>query len=157
MIFSIANDFSKFPSGKTKADGQHSGEHLREKLVILVKQYQDVLIDFNGTMGYGSSFLESAFTGFFNDIPEGHNVKYSCEDESIVDEVKAYAFAVAHYHTKQKIKEYKTTYSEFQSNQNMPDPYIPDGSGWSMCGSSASNWHLFWFWVREVEVDDLIV
>lgn len=39
--------------------------------------------------------------------------------------------------------EYKTTSGNVSS-----DPKQPDGIGWEMCGSAATNSFLFWFWKR---------
>jgi hypothetical protein len=60
---SIAKDFSRFPAGRFEDDGPHSGERFRAKLVPLLKEGQQIKIDLDGTLGYGSSFLEEAFGG----------------------------------------------------------------------------------------------
>jgi len=60
----IARDFSEFPAGRFRSDGKFSGEIFREKhLVPALSKYQIVEIEFDGTIGYGSSFLEEAFGG----------------------------------------------------------------------------------------------
>ena len=61
---SIAEDFSKFPAGRYKSDGPFSGEQFRDDILYpaLIK-YERVIVNIDGTMGYGSSFLEEAFGG----------------------------------------------------------------------------------------------
>ena len=59
---SIAKDFSRFPAGRFETDGPYSGERFRKLLVDKLRQgHVTVLLD--GTVGYGSSFLEEAFGG----------------------------------------------------------------------------------------------
>ncbi len=86
---SIARDFSRFPAGRVKADGPRSGQHLRE---LILRQEGDLTIDFDGTMGYGSSFLQGAFQGLYQDVPLGRlRLRLiSKEDPSIADEVWQY-------------------------------------------------------------------
>ena len=63
-IISVAKDFSRFPAGRHCVDGPFSGEKFREdKLVPALIQSTKVIIDLDGALGYGSSFLEEAFGG----------------------------------------------------------------------------------------------
>lgn len=60
----VAQDFSRHPAGRTKADGPFSGEHFRQKfLVPALRANERLLIVLDGARGYGSSFLEEAFGG----------------------------------------------------------------------------------------------
>lgn len=60
----IASDFSRFPAGRYATDGPFSGEAFRErKLVPLLKEGHVIIVALDGTLGYGSSFLEEAFGG----------------------------------------------------------------------------------------------
>ena len=60
----IAKNFSKYPGGRTPADGDYSGARFRDQwLVPALKKYRTVIIEMDGTLGYGSSFLEEAFGG----------------------------------------------------------------------------------------------
>lgn len=60
----VAKEFSKYPGGRYLADGDFSGERFREDwLMPALKAYQQVTIQLDGTLGYGSSFLEEAFGG----------------------------------------------------------------------------------------------
>lgn len=61
---SIANEFSRYPAGRFSKDGPFSGELFRKKfLEPNLKLHEKILIDLDGTRGYGSSFLEEAFGG----------------------------------------------------------------------------------------------
>lgn len=62
--FVIAKDFSAAPGPRRKSDGSYSGEALREILLDFLDNSADIItIDFDGTRGYSSSFLEEAFGG----------------------------------------------------------------------------------------------
>lgn len=63
-VISVANDFSEFPGGRYRSDGDASGEAFREDFLIKsIKKFNKVQIILNGTAGYGSSFLEESFGG----------------------------------------------------------------------------------------------
>ncbi len=64
-IVNIAKDFSKFPIGRNREDGESSGEEFRDSLLfpILLDSDDEILIDMDGTEGYGNSFIEEAFGG----------------------------------------------------------------------------------------------
>ncbi len=82
--FSIAKDFSRAPAGRTKEDGPHSGAALREIFVELLKK-GPIKVDLNGTLGYGSSFLEAAFGGL-----GGEHFDFVSDQESLVTEIRDY-------------------------------------------------------------------
>jgi hypothetical protein len=64
----IAKDFSQFPAGRYANDGPYTGEGFRKKiLVTALKKYDCVVVSIDGTLGYGSSFLEEAFGGLVRD------------------------------------------------------------------------------------------
>lgn len=70
----VARDFSRYPGGRYKVDGEFSGEAFREeKLVPALREANDtrgrVVVDIDGAAGYPSSFLEEAFGGL---VREGH-------------------------------------------------------------------------------------
>lgn len=63
-IISIANEFSRYPAGRFLKDGPFNGELFRKKfLEPNLKIHEKIIIDLDGTRGYGSSFLEEAFGG----------------------------------------------------------------------------------------------
>lgn len=60
----LATEFSPFPAGRYYTDGPNSGERFREEfLVPALKRSEPVVIELDGTLGFGSSFLEEAFGG----------------------------------------------------------------------------------------------
>jgi len=60
----VAKEFSKYPGGRYLADGDCSGERFRnEFLVPALRAHPSVRVNLDGTLGYGSSFLEEAFGG----------------------------------------------------------------------------------------------
>jgi hypothetical protein len=61
---SIAADFSRFPGGRYRRDGEASGEAFREDfLAPALRQYPVVTVELDGVAGYSASFLEEAFGG----------------------------------------------------------------------------------------------
>lgn len=95
----IANDFSEVPGGRFIKEGNHSGELFRDELLIKkytqVEKDKDILeINFDGTYGFGTSFLEEAFGGLVRKYKKrnvwSHLRIISTEDETIPDNVKKY-------------------------------------------------------------------
>ena len=65
---SVAKDFTRFP-GRFKKNGGTSGEAFRERfLESPVKSGEQITVDLDGTIGYGSSFLEEAFGGLVRSL-----------------------------------------------------------------------------------------
>jgi hypothetical protein len=59
----IAKDFSDVPLGRYPTDGNFSGERFREERLRPALQKGNVVVNIDGTEGYGSSFLDEAFGG----------------------------------------------------------------------------------------------
>lgn len=60
--YEVAKQFSRFPGGRRRSHGAHSGEEFREDVVIpLLKQFEFVEFDLTGSAGYSSGFLDEAF------------------------------------------------------------------------------------------------
>ena len=60
----IAEHFSRTPAGRYVTDGPFSGEYFRDKFLLPpLKAGRTVHVNLDGTLGYGSSFLEEAFGG----------------------------------------------------------------------------------------------
>lgn len=94
---SISKDFSEYPAGRYRVDGNRSGEAFREDLLIpRLEKYDIVEINFDGSMGYGSSFLEEAFGGLVRLKKFSKEVLHSKlklnykEDPFIIDEIWHY-------------------------------------------------------------------
>ena len=68
IIISIANDFSRYPAGRTRRDGQYSAEQFRDDILIpglkrAIAAGVRLVVKLDGVYGYSSSFLEEAFGG----------------------------------------------------------------------------------------------
>lgn len=61
---SVASQFSRFPGLRFKRLSEFSGEEFRDDLLIpAIRENGKVVVDLDGVVGYGSSFLEEAFGG----------------------------------------------------------------------------------------------
>ena len=93
---SVARDFTRFPSGRYKSNGDTSGQAFRERfLEEPIARGEQVIVDLNGTVGYGSSFLEEAFGGLVRKLRLSADVilarlELRADDRSIVEEVHGY-------------------------------------------------------------------
>lgn len=64
----VADDFSATPGSRYEREGEFSGEVFRRSVLLpqlrsAMASGQKLLIDLDGTAGYGTSFLEEAFGG----------------------------------------------------------------------------------------------
>lgn len=62
-MVSVARDYTRHPGPRYIRQGPGSGEGFRSHLVKALRNHERVLVDLDGTMGYGSSFLDEAFGG----------------------------------------------------------------------------------------------
>jgi hypothetical protein len=68
-VISVAKDFTRFPAGRYKRNGGTSGEAFRERfLEPPLRAGKPVTVELDGTVGYGSSFLEEAFGGLVRSL-----------------------------------------------------------------------------------------
>lgn len=69
--FIVATEFSRTPSARTENEGKNPGEKLRKILVPLlmecISQKEQLIVDLDGTAGYGTSFLEEVFGGLIRE------------------------------------------------------------------------------------------
>lgn len=98
QIINVASDFSRFPAGRYLSDGPFTGEgFLREKLLPALEYSEKVVIELDGTLGYGSSFLEEAFGGLVREKKwtfsqwQQHIELYSPTDPNLIAEIESYA------------------------------------------------------------------
>lgn len=92
----IPQDYTRYPAGRYISDGSFSGQRFRDELLIPALQNSDkVEVHLDGTLGYGSSFLEEAFGGllrngrFTRDDLLTRLVLVS-SDESLITEIRQY-------------------------------------------------------------------
>ena len=91
----LAADFSRYPAGRFLDDGPFSGQAFRARfLVPRLRGGESVVVELDGTRGYGSSFLEEAFGGL---VREGFSaetvlqlVTFESKRASLPLEIKGY-------------------------------------------------------------------
>lgn len=95
----IAKDFSDAPGGRYIKEGPLSGELFREE--ILKPKYEEAIrnneilqINFDGSFGYSTSFLEEAFGGLVRELKKNdilNNIKIIAnEDFSLETDINKY-------------------------------------------------------------------
>jgi len=61
-LYNVAKEFTRFPGGRRRKNGDHSGEEFRETVVLpLLEKYEFITFDLSGSAGYSSGFLDEAF------------------------------------------------------------------------------------------------
>lgn len=93
----IASEFSQYPAGRYRVDGAFSGEVFRDDMLEpKLRAYDVVEVDLDGSMGYGSSFLEEAFGGLvrlrkFTKEALHKKLKFHYEEDPfVIDEIWQY-------------------------------------------------------------------
>ena len=99
-VISIATDFSRHPAGRFAADGPFSGARFRDEVLTpevsrALSAGGKVLVDLDGTRGYGSSFLEEAFGGLAREMRYSPDellraLSFKSQDDSLIVEIKDY-------------------------------------------------------------------
>lgn len=102
-LIKVADKFP-FPGARFKDLGPQSGEEFKEYLIAKINQIyngdfthkkgSDIIIDLDGSAGYGSSFLEEGFGGLIREGVPAKIVKsitfVSLEEPELIDEIKDY-------------------------------------------------------------------
>jgi hypothetical protein len=93
----IAKDFSPYPYGRHTQHSKTSGERFREDFLLpALKDYDEVIINLDGTEGYGSSFLDEAFGNLVrvSKVAKDEALRklkfISLNDPSLIDEITMY-------------------------------------------------------------------
>jgi hypothetical protein len=99
----ISQDFSQTPGPRSRDEGDFSGEDFLEKLLLpkfeeVIENEGKLLINLDGTDGYATSFLESAFGGLsrlFKDKMSPDKILdklsfVSIEEPYLIEEIKEY-------------------------------------------------------------------
>jgi hypothetical protein len=99
----ISKDFSQTPGPRSRDEGDFSGQEFLEDLLLpkfeeIVENQSKLLINLDGTDGYATSFLESAFGGLSRHFKERLSPKkiidsivfISLEEPYLVEEIKEY-------------------------------------------------------------------
>lgn len=90
MTIRIAEEFSRYPAGRYLKDGPYSGESFRKKfLEPNIAIHEKIVIELDGTRGYGSSFLEEAFGGLVRKGFSKNELKKKIEIKATNQSLKA--------------------------------------------------------------------
>lgn len=101
VSISVADDFSKTPGPRYPSEGDFCGQEFREnllhpKLKEAILNENTLVVDLDGTSGFGTSFLEESFGGLIreNAIPlakiESCLELVSEEEPSLIKEIMHY-------------------------------------------------------------------
>lgn len=94
-------DFSKTPGSRYRDEGKkaHSGQEFREeilepKFIIALANNSKILIDLDGTIGYGTSWLEESFGGLarvYDKQKVLELIEFKSEEEVyLIEDIKQY-------------------------------------------------------------------
>ena len=91
----IGNDFSRYPVGRYRVDGDSNGERFRDDFLKPALVSHDFIeIHFDDALGYNSSFLEEIFGGLVRSgMPReeiGKRIKLVTRDDSLRLEINGY-------------------------------------------------------------------
>ncbi len=91
----IAKEFSRYPGGRFRKDGPHSGEEFRDDFLRpALEKNEPLTLEMDGVRGYGSSFLEEVFGGLIrlgvnpNDLRQ--RLQISTSNPSLQLEIEEY-------------------------------------------------------------------
>jgi len=96
---SVAKDFSKTPGPRYIKEGSFSAELFLENTLnaqfeSVLKKDAKILIDLDGTLGYGTSFLEEIFGGLARKYGADNVTNkidiISTEEPWLIDDIKSY-------------------------------------------------------------------
>ncbi len=97
----IVCDFSKTPGSRYRDEGKkaHSGQEFREDILepnfkLAISSNQKVYVDLDGTIGYGTSWLEEVFGGLARAYGKQKVLSLldfkSEEEDYLIDDIKQY-------------------------------------------------------------------
>lgn len=101
ITVNVARDFTRFPAGRFKDKGSTSGQEFRERFLEgPVARGERVSVELDGTIGYGSSFLEEAFGGLVRVLKSSEDevlglIELKSEDKSLIEEIRSYIKAAS--------------------------------------------------------------
>lgn len=99
IIISVSKDFSRTPGAGKRSEGSFSGQefletHLAPAFERALKNSCELVVNLDGTIGYGTAFLEQAFGGLARKYPELTVLDtlkiLSDEEPYLVDDVTTY-------------------------------------------------------------------
>lgn len=103
VLLVVAKEFSSTPGFRTKEEGPFPAVDFRDNLLYprlkdAIENNDILMVDLDGSAGYGTSFLEEAFGGLirecklsYQDI-KAHLQLKSDDDPSYIDEINGYLY-----------------------------------------------------------------
>lgn len=107
QVLKISTDFSDTPGPRYITEGPFSGEKFREDILYprlkdVIDKNEKLVVNLDGTQGYGTSFLEESFGGLIRDnhlsydVIMSHIAIISTEEPYLKDDILEYLQAAAH-------------------------------------------------------------
>lgn len=91
--------YTDMPLGRNSDDGPRNGEDYRENIIVpALREYDEIVIDFEGTLGTAPSFLEELFGGLIRHrhltMDELHRrIKVKSKYQSVMRNIEGYISA----------------------------------------------------------------
>lgn len=95
-MINVAKQFARSPAGRVPTDGPNSGTRFREQFLLpALRAHDKVIVELDGTRGYGSSFLDEAFgsivrSGIFTAQELLNKIELRSTDPSLPLEIRSY-------------------------------------------------------------------
>ena len=100
LIIKIAEDYTKIPGVREEIEGDFPGEEFLSTILLpkfkqAIAERKILFIDLDGTAGYATSFLESAFGGLAREYKNYKivldNLEFKSQDDPfLIDDIKEY-------------------------------------------------------------------
>ena len=92
-------EYVKFPSGRHRRFGPCSGEEFRDDILIpAILEYRYVIINFDGTYGCGSGFLDEVFGGLAHMNISSESIDFLLQNLICTEDTTLGASAIIYYH-----------------------------------------------------------
>ena len=97
----VSKEFTSTPGPRYRKEGTFSGQQFREDFLLdairkAIESDEILVVDLDGTAGYGTSFLEEAFGGLIREnnlelsVIDSHFEIISTEEEYLIDDISEY-------------------------------------------------------------------
>ncbi|MGE7469221.1 STAS-like domain-containing protein [Bosea sp. NPDC003192] len=102
-VIDIAREFSRYPGGRSRADGPHSGEEfleslLKPRLLAAMRHGDKLIVLLDGVAGLPASFLDAAFGGLIrNRVVTADEAGRFIELQALTPRVQIYPKLIKEY------------------------------------------------------------
>lgn len=100
IIIKISEDYTKIPGVREEIEGDFPGEEFLKKILLpkfkqAIEEKKILFVDFDGTAGYPTSFLEAAFGGLARHYKDAKivlkNIEFKSDDDPfLISDVTEY-------------------------------------------------------------------